>query len=156
LPEVAFRASRCFRKELSRVILAFSTRIASVFVDFCVGCGARFTFPTDDIIGITADRIGCILIGPLVGLVLGMMDNAFPPILFNRQAKTRRREPAGLLEATSMQRGSDHVLKSVPCRVSVPVLTGDADPYLAGYAAGNRLIFVRVDEEKRGLALAML
>jgi hypothetical protein len=91
LPEVAFRASRCFRSEVSRVAFAFSARTASVFVGICFGCGARFTFPTDDIIGITADRIGCILIGPLVGLILGMVDNSFLPNLFNRQTK-----PAGV------------------------------------------------------------
>ena len=72
LPDYLFRASRCFRKELSRVILAFSTLIASVFVGFCFGCVTLFTFPTDDIIGITEARIGCSLIGPVVGLFLGM------------------------------------------------------------------------------------
>jgi hypothetical protein len=71
-----FRASRCFRKELSRVALAFPTLTASVFVGFCFGCGALFTFPTDKIIGITAGRIGCVLIGPIIGLVLGMIYNA--------------------------------------------------------------------------------
>jgi hypothetical protein len=73
---------------LSRVILAFSTLIASVFVGFCFGCGTLFTFPTDDIIGITAHRIGCVLIGPVIGFFLGMTDNSFLPDLF--KSKTRR------------------------------------------------------------------
>jgi hypothetical protein len=76
---------------LSRVILAFSTRIASVLVDFCVGWGAFVAFPTDDIIGITAHRTGCVLIGPVVGLFLGMIDNARRLGLFERQPKAQRR-----------------------------------------------------------------
>jgi hypothetical protein len=80
---------------LSRVALAFSTLIASVFVGFCFGCGALFTFPTDDIIGITAHRIGCVLIGPVVGFFLGMKDNSFLPDLFKRRAKPKEK-PAGV------------------------------------------------------------
>jgi len=94
-PVYPFRASRCFRKELSRVILAFSTLIASVFVGSCFDCGALFTFPTDDIIGITAHRIGCVLIGPVIGSFLGMTDNSFLPDLFKRRAKAKEK-PAGV------------------------------------------------------------
>ena len=83
-------ASRCFRKELSRVILAFSTLVASVFVGFCFGWGTLVTFPTDDIIGITEARIGCVLIGPLVGFFFGMTDNSFLPDLFKRRVTPRR------------------------------------------------------------------
>jgi hypothetical protein len=80
---------------LSRVILAFSTLIASVFAGSCFDCGALFTFPTDDIIGITESRIGCSLIGPVVGLFLGMTNNSFLPDLFKRRAKPKEK-PAGV------------------------------------------------------------
>jgi hypothetical protein len=80
---------------LSRVAPAFSTLIASVFVGFCFGCGTLFTFPTDDIIGITAHRIGCVLIGPVVGFFLGMTDNSFLLDLFKRRAKAKEK-PAGV------------------------------------------------------------
>jgi hypothetical protein len=76
---------------LRRVNFAFSTPITSVFVGSCFGCGALFTFPTDDIIGITAHRIGCVLIGPVVGLFLDMIDNTLLISLFKRRPKTDRR-----------------------------------------------------------------
>jgi hypothetical protein len=79
-----FRACRCLRKELRRVIFAFATLIASDLVDFCAGCDAFVTSPTDDIIGMTAQRTGCVLIGPVVGLFVGMRDNALLPSLFER------------------------------------------------------------------------
>ena len=61
----AFRASRCFRKEFSRVVLAFSALIASAFIDFCFGHCAPFAFPTDGIIG--EPRTGCSVMGPTMG-----------------------------------------------------------------------------------------
>jgi hypothetical protein len=63
---------------LRRVILAFATRIASVLVGFCFGFGAFFTPPTVGIIGSISLGIidprarGCVLIGPVVSLFLGM------------------------------------------------------------------------------------
>jgi hypothetical protein len=81
------RASRCFRKELRCVIIAFATRTRSAIAGFCFGCAVLSTFPTVGIIGRTgvgiveARSIGCVLIGPAVGLIL---DNSLRPNLFKR------------------------------------------------------------------------
>jgi hypothetical protein len=90
---LAFRASRCFRKELRRVILAFATRTASVLVGFCFGWDAGAArLSTVGILGSTcvgiveARSAGCILIGPVTVLFLGMSDNSFLPNLFKRQS----------------------------------------------------------------------
>jgi hypothetical protein len=61
------------------VILAFAVRTASVLVGICSGCGAFVTLPTVGIIGVVriqARATGCVLIGPVVGLILGMLDNS--------------------------------------------------------------------------------
>jgi hypothetical protein len=84
----AFKASRCFRKELSRVILAFSARIACVFVGSCFGCCAFVTLRTIGVIGVAmmeARAKGCVLIGPMIGLFRGMADNSFLPNSFKKQ-----------------------------------------------------------------------
>jgi hypothetical protein len=83
----AFKASRCFRKESNRVILAFSTRIASVFVGFCFGCCAFVTLPAIGVVMIEARAIGCVLIGPIIGLFRGIADNSFLPDSFKRQIR---------------------------------------------------------------------
>jgi hypothetical protein len=71
---------------LRRVIFAFATRTASVLVGGCFGFDAFATFPIVRIIicvGMIEMRwIGCVRIGPIVGLFLGMEDNSFPPISF--------------------------------------------------------------------------
>jgi hypothetical protein len=75
---------------LRRVIFAFATRTPSVLVGVCFDCGAFITFPADGIIGrtgvalIEARSIGCILIGPAVGLFLGMSDNSLRPNSFKK------------------------------------------------------------------------
>lgn len=94
-----FRASRCFRKELRRVILAFAVRTASDLVDFLFCCAAFVTFVRVIIcVGtIEARSIGCVLIGP-VGLFWSMVDNSLLPDLFKGQEKTsglRRRAAIG-------------------------------------------------------------
>jgi hypothetical protein len=87
-------ACRCFRNELRRVILAFATRTASVLVVvFCLGCGAFFNFPPIGIIGNTgvgtfeARSTGCVLMGPVTGLSLGISDNATRPNSFEKPKK---------------------------------------------------------------------
>jgi hypothetical protein len=64
--------------------------IASVLVGCCFGCGAFVAFPTVGIFGntwvgiIEARSTGCVLMGPIgARRVLGMIDNAFTPSLFN-------------------------------------------------------------------------
>jgi len=67
------------------VLLAFAVRAASVLVGNCSGCGVFVTFPTVGIIGVVrlqARATGCVLIGPVVGLILGMLDNSFLPNCF--------------------------------------------------------------------------
>jgi hypothetical protein len=67
------------------VILAFAARTASVLVGICSGCGAFVTLPTVGIIGVVKSKaraVGCVLIGPVVGLILGMLDNSFLPSSF--------------------------------------------------------------------------
>ena len=58
------------------MILAFAVRTASVLVGICFCCGAFVTLPTVGIIGVVriqARDMGCVLIGPVVGSILGML-----------------------------------------------------------------------------------
>jgi hypothetical protein len=78
-----FWASRCFRSEFPRIILALAARTASVLVGCCFGCGAFAAFPTVGIIGspcvgmIEPRSRGCIVIGPVdFGLLLGILNTA--------------------------------------------------------------------------------
>jgi hypothetical protein len=67
------------------VILAFAVRTASVLVGICSCWGAFVTLPTVGSIGVVriqARAMGCVLIGPVVGLILGMLDNSFLPSSF--------------------------------------------------------------------------
>jgi hypothetical protein len=76
------------------VILAFAVRTASVLVGICSGCGAFVTLPTVGIIGVVriqARATGCVLIGPVVGLILGMLDN-----WITRSCLVRSRQNPGL------------------------------------------------------------
>jgi hypothetical protein len=79
------------RNEFRRVILAFATRTASVLVvGFCFSfdCGTFFNFPAVGIKGKTgvatfaARSTGCVLIGPVIGVRLDMLDNSISPKLF--------------------------------------------------------------------------
>jgi hypothetical protein len=70
------------RKELRLVIFALAERTASARDGFWIG-SVFFAFdPTAGIIGwtgvvvIEARSIGCVFIGPAVGLFLGMLDNS--------------------------------------------------------------------------------
>ena len=71
------------------MILAFAVRTASVLVGICSGCGAFVTLPTVGIIGVVkiqARDMGCVLIGPVVGLILGMLDNSVLPGSFKKKS----------------------------------------------------------------------
>ena len=84
-----FAKSRCFRKEFRRVIFALATRTPSALVGLLIGCAVLSAFPAVGIIGRTsvgiveARSIGCVLIGPAVGFILGMINNSLRPNLFN-------------------------------------------------------------------------
>jgi hypothetical protein len=75
---------------LRRVIFAFATRTPSALVGFCLGAIDVLAFPAVGIIGntgvgiIDARSIGCVLIGPAVGLFLGIADNFFLPNSFKK------------------------------------------------------------------------
>jgi hypothetical protein len=75
---------------MRRLIFAFATRISSALVGFCLGAIDFLELPAIGIIGnagvgiIDARSIGCVLIGPAVGLLLGIVDNPFLPKLFKR------------------------------------------------------------------------
>jgi hypothetical protein len=58
-------------------MLAFATRTAS-FLDsgFCFGCGAFVSFLPISVGAFAARSTGCVFIGPMTGLFLGMRDNA--------------------------------------------------------------------------------
>jgi hypothetical protein len=78
-----FWASRCFRREFSRVVVALAARTASALVSCCFGCGVFAAFPAAGIIGSPCVGIieprsrRCILIGPAdVGLLLGILNTA--------------------------------------------------------------------------------
>jgi hypothetical protein len=79
-------ASRCFRRELRRVILAFATRTASVLVRFFSGGGVFFNVPPVGIIGNTgvvifeARATGWVFMGP----VTVIFDNSIRASLFKR------------------------------------------------------------------------
>ena len=96
-----FRASRCFCKELRRVILAFAARIASVLVSCCFGCGVLVTFPAIGIIGsacvgsIDERLLGCVLIGPVgVNVPLGILDNSLRSNPFNHDPVSPQTPPS--------------------------------------------------------------
>jgi hypothetical protein len=71
------------------VILAFAARTASVLVG-CFVCGGSLAFPAAGIIGNTCVGIvearssGWVLIGPVGGLLLGIVDNSLLPGSFRR------------------------------------------------------------------------
>jgi hypothetical protein len=73
----AFRACRCFRKDSRRVISALAARTASAPVGLCFCSGVLFTL-TVGLVGrtwvgnIEGRLIGCVVIGPVAGLSLGI------------------------------------------------------------------------------------
>jgi hypothetical protein len=78
-----FWASRCFRREFLRVILALAARTASILVGRCFGCCVFAAFPTIGMIGspcvgmIEPRSRGCMVIGPVdVGFLLGILNTA--------------------------------------------------------------------------------
>jgi hypothetical protein len=95
-----FWASRCFRSEFPRIILALAARTASVLVGCCFGCGGFAAFPTLGIIGSTCvgriepRSMGCVLIGPVgVGLLLSILGTASRSVtMFVRSQQPARRD----------------------------------------------------------------
>jgi hypothetical protein len=91
-----FWASRCFRSEFLRVILALAARTASILVGCCFGCGVFAAFPAVGIIGSPCVGIeprsrGCIVIGPVdVDLLLGILDAASRSITIGEVALSGR------------------------------------------------------------------
>jgi len=78
-----FWASRCFRREFRRVILALAARTASVLVGSCFGCGLSAALPTVGMMGsprvgiIEPRSRGCMVIGPVdVDFLLGILNTA--------------------------------------------------------------------------------
>jgi hypothetical protein len=69
--------------------------MAAVLVRFCFGSGAFFNFPLDGIKGNTgvctfeARSTGCVTIGPVTGLFLGMADNSPPSTSFKNKIRQR-------------------------------------------------------------------
>jgi hypothetical protein len=97
-----FWASRCFRREFVRVILALAARIASILVDCWFGSGVFATFLAVGIkgspcVGIEPRSRGCIVIGPVdIGLLLGILNAASrsvtrPTICTERRSATKQR-----------------------------------------------------------------
>jgi hypothetical protein len=91
-----FWASRCFRKDFLRVILALAARTASVLVGG-FGCGVSAACPAADVavdmkgnpcVGVVGPRSrGCIVIGPVdVGLPLGMLNTVSRLVAIGRAA----------------------------------------------------------------------
>jgi hypothetical protein len=75
---------------LRRVIFAFATRTASDRVGFCFICGAFFDFSPGGLIGSTdvgtfeVLSTGCVVIGPVTGLLFGIVDNSIRPKSFQK------------------------------------------------------------------------
>jgi hypothetical protein len=79
---------------LRRDIFAFAARTPSALVDFCFGFG----FPTVGMDRTGVDTIevcsvGCVLIGPMVSLSWGMMDNSLRLHSFKNATADARRDP---------------------------------------------------------------
>jgi hypothetical protein len=80
---------------------AFAVRTASLLVGFCFGscfrCAAADFLPAAGIAGNTCVGMievrspGCVLMGPMVGLLLGIRNNAFRATSFNLATPRRRR-----------------------------------------------------------------
>jgi hypothetical protein len=94
----SFRACRCFRKDSRRVISALAARTASAIVGFCFCSGVLFT-PTYGSVGrtwvdnIEGRSIGCVIIGPIAGLFLGILENAFLAISLKHATRPCRDKP---------------------------------------------------------------
>jgi hypothetical protein len=72
--------------------LAFATRTASVLADdFCFGGDAFANFLPMGVGTFEARSTGCVLMGPVTGLLLGMTDNAVWPSLFKAEKQTNGR-----------------------------------------------------------------
>jgi hypothetical protein len=98
---------------LSRVIFAFAIRTPSALVGFCLSPIDVLAFPAVGLMGntgvgiIDARSIGCVLIGPVVDLFLGIVGNSFfQPNSFRRP----RGEPLGtmLLRTGCPNEGFNH------------------------------------------------
>jgi hypothetical protein len=94
--------------------LAFATRTASVLVDdFCFGDGAFVNFPPIDVGAFEVCPTGCVLIGPVTGLTLDMLDNWMRPnsfkwpgrFLVGRRFRRKSKAAAGI-SATALR---DHM-----------------------------------------------
>jgi hypothetical protein len=97
-------ASRCFRKELRRVMLAFATRTASFLdVGFRSGCGAFVNFLPISVGAFAARSTGCVFIGPMTGLFLSIGDNSIWSNLFNGHAdiEVRGISPPSFVESSA-------------------------------------------------------
>jgi hypothetical protein len=94
----SFRACRCFRKDSRRVISALAAHTASAIVGFCFCSGVLFT-PTCGSVGrtwvdnIEGRSIGCVIIGPIAGLFLGILENAFLAISLKHATRPCRDKP---------------------------------------------------------------
>jgi hypothetical protein len=88
---------------LRRVIFALATRTPSALVGFFLGFINAVASPVAGILGntgvctIEARPIGCVLMGPAVGLFLGIMDNSILTNLF----KGRGPEPAPIIRTVA-------------------------------------------------------
>src|ERR1700730_11802467 len=98
-----FWASRCFRREFRRVIVALAARTASALVGCCFGCGVFAAFPAVGIIGSPCVGLeprsrGCIVLWTVdVGSRLGILNTprGSPPFLWGvrGQQPARRNVP---------------------------------------------------------------
>ena len=76
LKKLAPQGFALFPQGVRRAILAFVARTASFLVDgFCFGGGAFVDPPPIGVGAFDARPTGCVLIGPVTGLPLGMLDN---------------------------------------------------------------------------------
>jgi hypothetical protein len=92
-----FWASRCFRSEALRVLLALAARTASVLVGCCFGCGVFAAFPAVGIIGspyvgVIAPRPkGCIVMGPTdFGLLLRILSTTSGSVTIDMERRPFR------------------------------------------------------------------
>jgi len=94
-------------KEFRRDSLAFAMRTASVLADFCFGFAPLWELPIAGFIGVGIVEVlptGWVFIGPVIDLLLGIVDNSAKPSWFERSKNHDREPPALSLNALCAMR----------------------------------------------------
>jgi hypothetical protein len=86
-------------KEFRRDSFAFAMRTASVLADFCFGFAPLWELPIAGFIGVGIVEVlptGWVFIGPVIDLLLGIVDNSAGPGWSKRKTTAVNRQRRGL------------------------------------------------------------